>query len=319
MKPHFVDQAWFVITRLWRFFALYFLKPFDAVNDTLTASLLRRLDWSGPVVEIGSGDGVFSYVMHGGSFPLWFDRYLLSDTSAKDDIYDYHRAGVIRTGNLPSSPELQVALDRKFSHVQKVAEINFARLPVVTAYEHLPFADGALEKVFYYIPHGLENEDQAMNEVVRVLRPGARLLVLRYDERFVGAFLCYRLSQKLPGRLGAYFARLDGGRYMELTALARSQHAWRKYFEGLGLRVVQQFSGLNGIAWRFYDTQTRPVLRGLIRLFAVFPNRVRILFKLLWMVVWYPFLLLFYLVNSREILRLSSGYDCYVAYELEKI
>ena len=68
-----MDHLGFVITRLWRYFGLYFLKPFDAVNDTLTASLIRRLDWEGRFLEIGSGDGFYSYVLHGGAPPLWFD------------------------------------------------------------------------------------------------------------------------------------------------------------------------------------------------------------------------------------------------------
>ena len=45
----------FIVSRLWNYLSLYFLKPFDAINDTLTASLISRLDWSGEFVEIGSG------------------------------------------------------------------------------------------------------------------------------------------------------------------------------------------------------------------------------------------------------------------------
>ena len=66
----------FVCSRLWRFNNLYFLKPNDAINDTLTASLLIDFDWSGEIIEIGSGDGVFNYVLHGGYFPLKYDRYV---------------------------------------------------------------------------------------------------------------------------------------------------------------------------------------------------------------------------------------------------
>ena len=35
----------FVITRLWNYINIYFLKPFDAINDTLTASLLKEHTW----------------------------------------------------------------------------------------------------------------------------------------------------------------------------------------------------------------------------------------------------------------------------------
>ena len=93
----------FILSRLWNYLSLYFLKPFDAINDTLTASLISRLDWSGEFVEIGSGDGVFSYVMHGGTFPLWFDRYLMTDLT-REDIYDTHRQNVLSGTRLLNSP-----------------------------------------------------------------------------------------------------------------------------------------------------------------------------------------------------------------------
>ena len=65
-----VRRLKFIASRLWHFQNLYFLKPHDAVNDTLTAGILSKLDWNGPVVELGSGDGVFSYVMHGDLFQV---------------------------------------------------------------------------------------------------------------------------------------------------------------------------------------------------------------------------------------------------------
>ena len=74
----------FVATRLWNYLNIYFLKPFDAVNDTLTASLLKDYNWETPYIEIGSGDGMFSYIMHGNSFPLWFDRYQNINLSNKN-------------------------------------------------------------------------------------------------------------------------------------------------------------------------------------------------------------------------------------------
>ena len=75
----------FTVSRLWNYLNIYFLKPFDAVNDTLTATLIRKFNWNIPYLEIGSGDGVFSYVMHGGKFPVWFDRYI--DVNLKTKIF----------------------------------------------------------------------------------------------------------------------------------------------------------------------------------------------------------------------------------------
>ena len=81
-----MNKLLFLCSRLWRFNNLYFLKPNDAINDTLTASLLINFDWSGNIVEIGSGDGVFSYILHGGYFSLAYDRYSQVNLNKNDNL-----------------------------------------------------------------------------------------------------------------------------------------------------------------------------------------------------------------------------------------
>lgn len=306
----------FVLTRLWRYHGLYFLKPHDAVNDTLTASLLHRLDWSGPVVEIGSGDGVFSYVMHGGSFPLGFDRYLLTDLS-KQDIYDSHRADVLRPATVLRSPEIRLAIDAKESHVRKIREIGFARHCEVAAYESLPLASASVPKVFYYTPHGLRDHEAAIREAARVLVQDGRMLILLYDSRFKPSFLCHRLAARFGGRLGAYFSRLDNGRFAEITNMSKSPDEWAEFLARHGFRIETMHTGLSTFAWKVYDIQTRPLLKPLIRLFGALPGPLRTVAKFLWMAACYPYLVAFYLLFSNEYFRIDKA-DCYLAFQLRK-
>ena len=307
----------FVLTRLWRFQSLYFLKPHDAINDTLTASILSRLDWSGSTLELGSGDGVFSYIMHGGRFPLWYDRYLLTDL-AKTDIYDSHKSGVINTLVEIAEPRINLAIDAKFSHVEKIKEIGFAQQYAVAAYEELPVASQSIEKIFYYTPHGLRNHDEAIDEAVRVLQPGGKMLILLFQSAVSSSFLCYRLGRRFSGSIGQYFARLDNGRFEEITNLAKTRAEWEDYFESKGLTIEARNSGLSTFAWKMYDIQTRPILKFLIRCFGLLPLRSRTLVKTVWMILWYPYLVIFYALFSNRLISISSK-DCYLAYQLEKV
>lgn len=307
----------FVLSRLWRYHSLYFLKPHDAVNDTLTSSLLRRLDWSGPVVEIGAGDGVFSYVMHGGSFPLWFDRYLLTDLSMSD-IYDSHKSNVLQPSVSLDYPNLKIAIDAKVSHVSKIKEIGFAKDYYVAAYEELPMKSSSVEKIFYYTPHGLKNHDAAIVEAARVLQTGGRMLILLYDIKFKDSFLCHRLANFFGGRLSIYFSKLDNGRFDEITRLAKSRDEWQDFFKLHGFEIECCRSGLSSIAWKAYDIQTRPLLKFLIRFFEILPRNVRSTIKLLWMLICYPYLVFFYFLFSNDYLKFD-GVDCYLAYQVKKI
>ena len=54
----------FILSRLWRYLNIYFLKPFDAVNDTLTSYLIYKVHkLKNNYLELGSGDGMFSFIM----------------------------------------------------------------------------------------------------------------------------------------------------------------------------------------------------------------------------------------------------------------
>ena len=307
----------FVLSRLWRFHNLYFLKPNDAINDTLTASLLYRLDWSGPIVEIGSGDGVFSYIMHGGYFPISFDRYLQTDLSMKD-IYDNHQANILKTSVRLNIPKIVLALDAKESHVKKIKEIAFAHDSSVAAYEDLPIIDASISKIFYYTPHGLNNHEAAISEAARVLAPGGKMLILLYDDRLKSSFLCYQLAQIFTGNFASYFSRLDNGRFDEITNLSKSPKQWDQFFLDHGFLIEKKYSGLSTFAWKVYDVQTRPVLKLLIKIFNSLPKNIRTIFKVLWMIFWYPYLVFFYILFSNEYLRIDKK-NCYIAFQVKKI
>lgn len=306
----------FALTRLWRFLNIYFLKPNDAVNDTITASLLTDFDWSGNVLEIGSGDGMFSYVMHGGGFPINFDRYRMTDLK-KADIYDVHQKSILTTSKKLFSPIIEVAIDAKRAHVDKIREINFAKNVVQCAYEKLPFGDNHFDKLFVYTPHGLEDFDDLMDEATRVLMPGGSLFILVYDSAFQRAFLCKWLSKKLPGKLSDYFKLLDNNRYEELTGMSKSRVEWESDFFSRGLSIEKCLSGLNHFGWMLYDIQTRPLLRPLIKFFSKMPMGLRTMTKLIWMLIMFPYVVTcFYLTSNFK--PYHSKENCYVAYHLKK-
>jgi hypothetical protein len=255
--------------------------------------------------------------MHGGYFPLWFDRYLLTDLSKKD-IYDSHRFDVLQPAVKVETPVIELAIDAKESHVCKIREIGFAKHCQVASYELLPLPSASVKRVFYYTPHGLKDHEAAIREAARILLPGGDMLILLYDIKFERSFVCHRLSRKLPGSLGTYFFRMDNGRHDEITKLAKSPEEWKQFFQRHGFEIMASRSGLSAVAWKIYDIQTRPMLKPLIRLFGILPGHVRTVAKLLWMLACYPYLIAFYMLFSNEFLRIDKT-NCYIAYHVRKI
>ena len=206
----------FVLSRLWRYLNIYFLKPFDAVNDTLTASLLKEHNWSTPFVEVGSGDGMFGYIMHGGKFPLWFDRYVSVDLKKKDIFDTLNEKANLNLKKINNFKNLH-SIDAKKSHVEKIKEIGFAENAILSDYETLPFEDSSIDSIFLYTPHGLKNYQLCVEECFRILKSKGRLVVLNYDKSIEKNFLSYNLSKKFIGNWSNYFRSIDNGRFEEIT------------------------------------------------------------------------------------------------------
>lgn len=303
-----------VCSRLWRYQSLYFLKPFDAVNDTLTSSLLLKFNWRGKFTEIGCGDGVFNYIMHGGKFPISFDRYL-SVNLTKKDIFDTHRS-TFKSNKKLHFPKVVLSIDAKESHIVKVKEIGFSENSIRSSYEKLPLADSQCDNIFYYTAHGMLDHESSLKEAFRVLAPGGKLYILLYTEHVQKYFICFRLSKLLPGRVGSYFAQLDNGRANEIGVYSKSTQEWEKLFSRLGLITLSRHQGLSSIAWVAYDIQSRPFLKKMITYFNSYSASYRTILKIILMLITYPLLVVFYLFFSNQYFKLHN--DCYIAFELKK-
>ncbi len=149
------DSAPSVFSLLRRYLQVYWLKPFDAVNDAANAWSLRQFPWDEPILEVGGGDGVFSFITHGGKFDPMDDRYDQVDPSRSGDIFDvYERSGIPKVRR-PACRSYAVGVDLKWSHLLKSRGTGLYRSLVVASRERLPFATGSFKTVFLYFPHGL--------------------------------------------------------------------------------------------------------------------------------------------------------------------
>ena len=283
----FYKGSW---SRLWQYLNVYFLKPFDALNDTVASDILLRLEWPDELIELGAGDGLFSFILHGGKLPLGFDRYLQVDLN-EVNIYGNHTAGLFPAVSPPSVPRVLASIDASQTHTGKVAELGYSSNTLCALYEALPLSDDSTQSIFYYIPHGLKDHSRAIQEAHRVLAPGGKMLILLYDSSVSDSFSCYNIAQSLRGPLHNFFLRLDNGRHDELTNLARTKSEWISYFVEQGFFVEGVHAGLSPMAWRLYDVQTRPLLKPLIRFFNILPPCTRKVAKLIWMSAWYPLLI----------------------------
>ena len=293
-----------IINLIRRYFQIYWLKPFDGINDAANAWALSQFEWSDPILEVGGGDGVFSFVMHGGEFLLRDDRYSQTNPSKLGDIYDvYHRDQQL---NIKRDVRLkyQVGVDLKLSHLYKSAETNLYKALVLSKPESLPLASGSFKTVFLYIFHGLTDYRRSLLEIRRVIQLDGSLLMIAFNRSVTDHFVCYPLYQYCEGkgwnRLSDYFRRLDGGRFEEISGFSNSLNDWKRLLEETGFTLTEVYNQVSPLVWRLYDLQTRPLLKSLIRWNWLLERlHVKTMVKAIWVYTLLPALVLFYVLAAR--------------------
>ncbi|MBM3249757.1 MAG: class I SAM-dependent methyltransferase [Candidatus Omnitrophica bacterium] len=294
------------IRLLKRYLQMYWLKPFDAVNDTANAAALLKFDWTrGPLLEIGGGDGVFSFIMHAGAFRFLDDRYDQADVAKKGDIYDIYKEG--RSLGICKNATLRydLGIDLKLSHLLKARKTGICKYLTSSLPEALPAKDNHFGTIFLYTFHGLTDYERTLQEIRRVIKSDGRLLMLVVNSGVRENFVCYKLHRffnKVGFKaLSDYFLALDGGRHDEIGGIfSKSAREWEALLKKGGFRIEEAYSQVSPLLWRIYDTQTRPFLKLMIRMNRLLKYlRLKFIAKVLWVYLWLPVISIFYFAMAR--------------------
>ena len=302
------------LARLWNYLNIYYLEPFDAVNDTITSDLLLKFKWKNNYLELGSGDGMFSFIMHGNSFPLWFDRYQNINFSEKnifkskyDNFPKLKKKYLIRPNH---------SIDARYHHIISINKIGFSKSSKQSSYEKFKYKKKSENLIFFYTPHGLKDYTKSLKNILPILKTKGRIILLLNLKNVLNYFICYNFSKK-NNSLKDIFKGLDNGRYLETKKVSKSFNQWLQIFKKNNLQLNNFYTGLSPLTWMIYDIQTRPILRILIRFFNIFPRNLRTVLKFIWMLAVYPIILIVYLFGSK-ISQNKKTHNCYVAFELTK-
>ena len=108
--------------------------------------------------------------------------------------------------------------------------------------EHLPFADGSFDLVFSWgVIHHSSDMDRALGELVRVCRPGGKLVLMVYNRRslFYATYKGFQRFLPLARRLGLHFEGARAGETEGLIARHVTVDELRAKLEQAGLRDVR--------------------------------------------------------------------------------
>jgi SAM-dependent methyltransferase len=293
---------------------VYWLRPESALWDAIASAVISRAEFLSPSVDVGAGNGIFSFITAGGAFSLGYDWYRNVDPTGfwqNKDIYDTFERSPDRSSiEKPPDYKIDYAVDAKESLLRQAAGLDFYReTRLADADKRWPFEDGSVRTIFSNILYWLQSADHSLREIHRILQHGGRALLCLQDHRFKDHCISYRWREKNSELLRL----LNRGRtessywttsYDEFSALARR----------IGFRVADHAAYLSPLTLRAWDIGLRPLSPVLIKMVKLLSETDRDAIKIEWMDTCRPFLNELLTIDSE-----SSEQGGYHFFTLEKI
>lgn len=274
-----------------RFLQAYWLRPENALWMTLRSDALAQSALRGPSIDLGCGDGIFSFLHCGGALDPTFDVFLC--VSAPDrphedstDIFDY--CDETYRPNVVSEPldSFDVGLDLKATLLFKASRLRFYdRLVQHDNNLPLPFADGEFATVYCNAAYWVENIDGFLAELRRVTRPDGRVVL----QVKLGCIRQYTLAAH-QNSLGTSFLNLIGRGRVECWPSLADRRTWERRFRAAGLEVCDARPVVTKTHAHLWDIGLRPIAPLLVRMANGINPRTRASIKRDWVELFHELL-----------------------------
>ncbi|MBI2104111.1 MAG: methyltransferase domain-containing protein [Candidatus Omnitrophica bacterium] len=262
---------------------VHWLRPESALWDAIASSVVARAELPPPSLDLGCGNGLFSFITAGGRFSPEYDWYRnvdLERAGEGGDLYD--ALGTLpRRAWITEEPRHQFdwGLDAKATLLEQAKALGFYRQTALAdANGRLPWPDESLQSVFSNMLYWLTSAEAALRELRRILRPGGRAWLCLPDPAFLAC--CTR--------------RRDAVRWTV------SAEEWEALAARTGFRAISATRYLSPLTLKVWDIGLRPVAGVLIKMVHRLSEADRLALKLEWMDCVRPFLWELYEQDQRE-------------------
>lgn len=222
----------------------YWLRPETALWRACDIRAMRGFKMVGPSLDLGCGDGVFSFIRAGGELAPEFDVFTVARLEAffaNVDVYDAPPRGPIEVAKRPDYA-ISVGIDHKANLLAKAATLGiYEHLQKWDANTRLPYADGHFSSVFSNILYWLDDPDFTLREIHRILKPRGTA--------------CFLLPNKRLGEYRLGIAELDRGRTDNIKHL---RDDWSDALHKTGFKIEARVQYLSRPVIQLWDIGLRP-------------------------------------------------------------
>ena len=247
-----------------KFLYLNWLRPENVIFNVGRSFPLQKYHFESPSLDIGCGDGLFSFVTAGGTLAKEFDRFkfIIPDGFYRNkDIHENYRKDMYEVPIIEEPHyKFDFGTDWKNAMLEKADKIGFySKLRLHDSNKKFDFFENDFFKTIYCnIAYWLENIEGFMQEMHRILMHNGSLYLQVITERIDFAYSNLNFGKE-------WFSIIDRGRY-ELYKTFKTKDYWASLIKKGGFKInaiIPTFSNLQAKIW---DIGLRPIVPYLIEM-----------------------------------------------------
>ncbi len=304
------------------FLNAYWLRPETALWRTLDVEAMRTFKVTSPSLDLGCGDGTFSFIRAGGGYEDDFDVFLNVDNLDKYwenvDIYDAYEEHKEEKKLVKKIPEYKIdmGLDHKINLINKARRLNFYNdFKEFDANKILPFKDNSFQSVFSNIIYWLDSPDQVFKEIFRILKKDGICCVMLPNITYLEGSFYYTLYEKSKRKEFEFLKLIDRGRISDNLKIVNTYSGWKEIIEGAGFEIEECIPHLSKTLIQIWDIGLRPLFPLLKEMTTNIKKDVLLEIKREWVDL---FLSLCYPIIENEKLLTQNKEFCFFCFLLRK-
>lgn len=273
----------------------FWLRPETALWRELDINAMESFEFRSPSLDLGCGDGIFSFIRAGGGFDRSFDAFRsmsgLDNFFQNVDVFDAYDENLQPALSRTPKYRIDWAFDHKTNLLKKAESLAlYNNMKFGDANQPLPFEDASFNSVFSNIVYWLDEPSEVISEIARVLKPGGQVCLM-LPNRTLPEFSFYnQLYAKTGNSKWAFLEKLDRGRFADNIRQARPHEAWAAMFARAGLRVKMHRMHLSKTTIQIWDIGLRPLFPVLLQIMDNLPPEKLSAIKLEWVATLKQFL-----------------------------
>lgn len=240
------------------FLNLHWIRPEVALWRTLDSIQLKKILFKKPMIDLGCGDGTFSFTLFEGQVKVDFDVYgTIKNTSGFFDGKDIQnqKAKIIPKITKNPKKKFETGIDWKKALLEKAEKLQVYDVLIKhDLNKPLPIEDKKYETVFSNIFYWVPNIDQLLTESKRILNDSGKIIILVPDKKLKDNLI---FKQYIKHRY-KWAKILDRGIYKNITKHAYSYSDWRKLFKKHDLKIEYHSQYLSPKFIKLWSIGMRP-------------------------------------------------------------